>query len=239
MKSNALIGVLGGLGPEATCAFFKKLIKLSHAEKDQDHLEILIYNNPKVPDRTKAIIGEGESPLTAMVNGLRLLDRAGVNIIVIPCVTSHFYLKEMQASVSIPIISVVNEVASYIKIKYGNDKKVGVLATTGSIRGKVFDQAFKQHHLSLITPTVQDQLIVMESIYGADGIKAGNLGDTPKKKLIEIGRQLISRGADILVAGCTEIPLVLSKDDFVVPIVDSLEVLAISTILAAGGLIRE
>jgi len=238
MKTNILVGVLGGLGPEATCEFFKKIIKFSHAETDQEHLDLLIYNNPKVPDRTKAIMGLGESSVPELINGLQLLERSGVEFIVIPCISSHYFLKEMQESISIRIISAVSEIASYIHKTYREAKKVGVLATTGTIKGMVFDKVFENYSVTLITPNEQDQKTVMEIIYGIDGIKAGNLGNTPRKKLVEIGNHLISDGADVIIAGCTEIPLVLKENDLEVPIIDSLEVLAISTILAAGGRIR-
>ena len=141
-------------------------------------------------------------------------------------------------SISIPIISVVSEIASYIHKTYREAKKVGLLATTGTIKGMVFDKVLENYALTLITPNEQDKKTVMEIIYGIDGIKAGNLGNTPRKNLIEIGNHLISDGANVVVAGCTEIPLVLKKNDLEVPIIDSLEVLAISTILAAGGKIR-
>ena len=198
----------------------------------------MIYNNPKVPDRTKAIMGLGESPVPEMINGLQLLERSCVEFIVIPCITSHYFLKEMQENISIPIINVVSEIASYIHKTYREAKKVGCLATTGTIKGMIFDKVFENYALTLITPNEQDQKTVMEIIYGIDGIKAGNLGNTPRKNLIEIGNHLISVGANVVVAGCTEIPLVLKEGDLEVPIIDSLEVLAISTILAAGGKIR-
>jgi aspartate racemase len=100
------IGVLGGMGPEATLDCFGKIIKNTPAQRDQDHLRVIIDSNPKVPDRTPAIIGDAESPVSVIVEGCHALERAGADFIIIPCVSAHFFLSEIQAQCNLPILSI-------------------------------------------------------------------------------------------------------------------------------------
>jgi len=103
--NQKIIGILGGMGPEATLDLFHKIIKLTYAEKDQDHLRIIIDNNPKIPDRTDAISGTGKDPLPKLIVTAQILEKAGADFIIIPCNTAHYFISEIQQSIKIPILT--------------------------------------------------------------------------------------------------------------------------------------
>jgi len=109
-----VIGILGGMGPEATVALYKRILDRTPAKRDQDHLRVIIDSNPKIPDRTAAIVGKGESPLPMMTEGVRNLERVGADFLIIPCNTAHHWLSELRKAVSIPIIDMVGETAAAV-----------------------------------------------------------------------------------------------------------------------------
>jgi len=226
-----VIGILGGMGPEATAALFLKIIRATPALKDSDHFRIIIDNNPKIPNRVQAILGEGESPLEQLQETLYNLKRAGAEIIAIPCNTAHYYYNELQASTNVPIINMISETAAYIHNGFPNIKKTGLLATTGTIKAGIYHQALTK--LEIITPDVSEQEIVMNAIYVGQGIKAGYTQGKPRDDILEVAKVLINRGAEAIIAGCTEVSLVLTQEDSPVPLIDALQVLAEATIREA------
>ncbi len=228
-----LIGIIGGMGPEATALFFNKIIKNTPAKKDQDHFRILIYNNPKIPDRTKAILGKGESPLKELINSANLLKKSGVDFLTIPCISSHYYYEHLQKAIDIQILHIVEETLFSIKSKFNQAKRIGLLATSGTIHGRLFHKAFEKHGLSIIVPNKRNQEVLMDAIYGRNGIKAGVTVGEPKDKILRIADALIKDGAEIIIGGCTEIPLVIGNNDLTVPFIDTLEELAIATVKKA------
>ena len=132
------IGILGGMGPEATVDCFDKIIKNTPAAKDQDHLRVVIDSNPKVPDRTAAIIGGGESPVPVMVAGCRALQRAGADFIIIPCVSAHVFLADVRQQIELPVLSIFDAVAEAVTRDHPAIKVVGLLGTTGTVSGGLF-----------------------------------------------------------------------------------------------------
>ena len=132
------IGILGGMGPEATVDCFAKIIKCTPAKKDQDHLRVLIDSNPKIPDRPAAIIGKGKSPVPAMVQGCHSLQLAGADFIIIPCVAAHFFLEEVRQQARLPILSIFDEVAETIAREHPRMQAVGILAISATINSGRF-----------------------------------------------------------------------------------------------------
>ena len=218
-----IIGILGGMGPEATVALFYKIIKLTPAEKDQEHFRIIIDNNPKIPDRTAAILGKGEDPLPFLQETARNLERAGADFIIIPCNTAHYFLPRIQESVKIPIINMIAETAAEVKQRVPYIKKIGLLATTGVYKTKIYNQFFQKFKIEVIFPDKEDQEKVMKVIYT---VKAGDLSNEPKKDILAVSQNLIDKGAEAIIAGCTEIPLILKDGDILVTIIDPTQVLA-------------
>jgi len=218
-----IIGILGGMGPEATVDLFYKIIKFTPAEKDQDHLRIIIDNNPKIPDRTAAILGKGEDPLSALRETAQNLEKAGADFIIIPCNTAHYFLSSIQESVNIPVLNMIEETAKETKKRIPQIKKVGLLASAGVYEAKIYHQHFKKFNIEVISPEEKGKEKVMKVIYA---VKAGDLSEEVKKNIISIAQKLIDKGAEAIIAGCTEIPLILKEGDVSAPIIDPTQVLA-------------
>jgi aspartate racemase len=231
-----VIGVLGGMGPEATLELFGRILKLTGARTDQEHLRIVIVNNPKVPNRTLAIQGKGPSPMPELRRSVRALERAGADFIVIPCVTAHYFYAPLNRATRLPIVHLVRELASYVRAQYPALRTVGLLATTGTLETGLFQKAFADTTVTVLTASARSQKQrVMHAIFAKKGIKA--VGPTPWSKALIAGAAdtLISRGAQLIIAGCTEIPLVLHDGDLSVPVVDALTVLARVAVERARG----
>ena len=218
-----IIGILGGMGPEATIDLFCKIIKFTPAEKDQDHLRIIIDNNPKIPDRTAAILGKGEDPLPALQETAQNLEKAGADFIVIPCNTAHYFLSSIQESVNIPVLNMIEETAKETKKRIPQIKKVGLLASIGVYKSEIYHQHFKKFNIEVISPEEKDRGKVMKVIYT---VKAGDLSEEVKKNILKITQKLIDKGAEAVIAGCTEIPLILKEGDVSVPLIDPTQILA-------------
>ena len=218
-----IIGILGGMGPEATIDLFYKIIKFTPAEKDQEHLRIIIDNNPKISDRTAAILGKGEDPLPALRETAQNLEKAGADFIIIPCNTAHYFLSSIQESVKIPVLNMIEETVKETRKKIPQIKKVGLLASIGVYKTKIYHQHFKKYNIEVISPEAKDKEKVMKVIYA---VKAGDLSEEVKKNIISVAQKLIDKGAEAIITGCTEIPLILKEGDVSVPIIDPTQVLA-------------
>ncbi len=224
MNKNITIGVLGGMGPEATIAFYQKLTKLTPAKKDQEHVHLIIDSNPQIPDRTAHIVSGAESPLAMMVESAQRLESAGADYIVMTCMTAHYFAPKIQAEIGIKLISAVDVLNQHLLSLKPSVKKVGILATSGSRAAKVFDNNLSTFDLIFPNESEQENL-VMEAIYGQDGIKAGYINHA-QKLLVNAVEALIARGAEVIIGGCTEIPLALNDDLIDAPFIDPMEVLA-------------
>lgn len=220
-----IIGILGGMGPEATCDFFANIIQLTPAEKDQNHLHIIIDNNPKIPDRTAFIMADGEDPLPYMVESGRKLEQAGVDFIVIPCISAHYFLDKLKNKLNTPILSVFDEVSKTIK-SHDNIYRVGLLATDGTIAGGHFQQKLEEFGLKTIVPDNHLQPDVMKAIYFIKGDPEHKKRAQCQSWLKSVVNHLIKRGVSGIIAGCTEIPLALKAEDLDVPLFDPLKILA-------------
>ena len=218
-----IIGILGGMGPEATIDLFYKIIKFSPAEKDQEHLRIIIDNNPKIPDRTAAILGKGEDPLPALQETAQNLEKAGADFIIIPCNTAHYFLSQIQKSVRIPVLNMIEKTAKDIQQRIPQIQKVGLLASIGTYKTEIYHQQFKKLNIEVVYPDEKDKDVVMKAIYA---VKAGDLSEGVKSNILKIAQKLIDEGVKVIIAGCTEIPLILKEGDIPVPLIDPTQVLA-------------
>jgi len=232
--SEKVIGILGGMGPEATVDCFTKILENTPARKDQDHLRLIVDSNPKVPDRTEAILGKGESPVPALVEGVQRLERAGADFAIIPCVSAHFFLEELRRTAKLPILSLLDAVADRIKERHPDFAKIGLLGTTGTIEGGMFHRRLSEDGIESIAPDKDDQGTVMAAIYDVKDAGAARSRPEISADVISVAERLVACGAQGIVAACTEIPLVLSQKDLSVPYFDSLLVLARAAIRRAG-----
>jgi aspartate racemase len=234
MSQIPIIGVLGGMGPLATADFFQKLLQATPAKADQDHFQTLIYSNPHVPDRTAAIRGEGESPLPALIAGAALLVRGGASFIAIPCVTAHAFHEGLQAATPIPVLHIVGEAAAAVRRDRPSVRRLGLLATTGTVQTRLFETQCEPHDLSILAPeaSVQESC-VMPAIYA---VKHGGDLAGPRRLIREAAAHLIGRGAEAVIAGCTEVPLILQDGDLPVPVIDPTAILAQACVRRARSL---
>jgi len=228
------IGILGGMGPEATAYFFKLIIKSTKAEKDQEHIPVVIYSHPEVPPRTDAVLGEGPSPLSYLLEGVRVLKVAGADFIVMPCVTAHYFYNQVLAEVRVPFLNLVDETMLYALRKVPEMKKVGLISSTGTLKSRLFHEAFAREGVETVEPADEEQAQVMEAIFGKEGIKAGFTSGKCREIIHNTALAFIRRGAEAVIAGCTEIPLVLKEGDIDVPLIEPLQILAEVSILKAG-----
>lgn len=220
---DTIIGIIGGMGPEATAQFYLKLIANTPVSRDQDHFRVLIDSNPKIPDRTAAILGIGESPVPAIVETAQNLEKMGVNIGCLPCITSHYFYEAVQARVGFEIIHAIKALHDALQVLYPDVKRVGILATTGTCNTKLYDKYLLNYELVYPDSTTQAQK-VMAAIYGPEGIKAGFHGVKPLGLLRSAANQLVAQGAQVIIAGCTEVPLVLKQEHLDVPLLDPMEI---------------
>lgn len=227
-----VIGILGGMGPEATADLFVRIIRETPAKKDQEHLRVIVDNNPKIPDRTAAILGEGVSPVSEMIKTAKNLEKSGADFIVMPCITSHYYFEELKKSVKVPILNMVELTAQNISKNFPKTKKAGLLGTTGTVKSRLFDKWLNKFGVEMIYPSKTFQGKIMEAIY--DYIKAGKILKG-KEIVVNVANHLIKLGADIIICGCTEISLVLKNGDITKPVIDPMQILAQTAVKVALG----
>jgi aspartate racemase len=229
-----IIGILGGMGPEATARMFTLIIKNTQAEKDQDHIPVLIYSNPKIPPRTDAIIGKGPDPTADLIEGIKLVLKGGADFIIIPCITAHFFLPKITQNIEFSYLSLIEESLRWAKKKIPTIKRTGILASTGTLNSRLFHDSFLSEGIEVIHPNEKEQEKVMHAIFGERGIKAGYTSGYSRDAIIDMAGTLINRGAEAIIAGCTEIPLVLTAKDISVPLIEPMEITAQAGIIKAG-----
>ncbi len=224
------VGVIGGLGPEATLDFFSKILAATPAAIDQDHIHLLIDNNPKVPDRNKAVAGVGPSPAPALAAMARRLEQAGADFLVMPCNAAHAFQSAIEAAVSIPFVSIIEETCREVVQRFPAAQCVGVLASTGCVDAELYQTAFARHGITVVVPVGAERDAFMQLVYR---VKSGEKAHLFTHGMRDIAEALADRGAEVLVAGCTEVPLVLGERDAPCPLVDSTDVLVRATIQRA------
>jgi aspartate racemase len=229
-----VIGILGGMGPEATLDCYSRIISSTPAKTDQEHLRVIIDSNPKVPDRTAAIIAEGESPVPVLVAGCRALQKAGADFIIIPCVSAHFFLDEIQQQIELPILSIFDVVSEAITSEHPLIKTVGLMGTTGTINAGLFQKRLAVDGIQTIVADESHQSNVMAAIYDIKNSQPARSRAQIASDLAAAADGLISKGAQGIIAGCTEIPLALKQEHLSVPYFDSLTLLARAAIVKAG-----
>ncbi len=218
------IGVLGGLGPWATLDFFEKVLRLTPARRDQEHLRLIIDNNPKIPDRGPAILGTpgAEDPLPALLATARTVEAAGADLIVIPCNTAHFFYEPIRRAVGVPVLHIMEEVARATAARYPGLRRVGLLGTRATVATGLYQRAFASKGTEVVAPDAPGQAIIDRLIHG---IKASQVGDLAGQGAL-VGRRLEESGAEAIILGCTELPLVLGPDSLGLPVLDSNLILA-------------
>lgn len=231
------LGVIGGMGPLATDVFYRMVIDNTKAERDQDHIDMMILSHSSMPDRTAAI----KSGMTAdVIDKLRgdavFLEKAGARCIVIPCNTSHSFLPEIESAVSIPVINMISEAAKAAADRCGGPgAKVGVMGTDGTVKMGLYQKALKAEGLDPVIPSEENQKRVMGIIY--DGVKAGRPVDPLDFEKIEA--EFISKGCDCAVLGCTELSSYRVIEGLSEYFVDAMEAAARAAIAECGKELKQ
>lgn len=226
-----VVGVLGGMGPLATIDFLHKLVQATPATADQEHVPVLAVSIPQVPDRTAAFRGEGDSPLPAMVASGRRLVEGGAGLIVVPCNTAHLWFDEIHAALGLPMLHLVDAALEDALTQAGRYARLGLLATDATMASGLYvNRAFHLGHdsghdvcMQWVLPTAHEMLDWV--MPGIEAVKAGEI-ERGQAVLLRAARALARRGADVLVLGCTEIPVVLNATNAPVPVVDATAALA-------------
>lgn len=205
------LGIVGGIGPAATVDFMQKIVRNTPAERDQDHVRLIVDHNPQIPDRTANLVGNGTDPTLALYSACKRLQANGASAVAMPCNTAHAYVERIQGSLRIPIVNMLSETVRYISTHCPGQTKVGLLATSGTVASRVYHEAARGSLLELIIPDAEHQALVMETIYGSRGVKAGFTDGQCKQSLLKALEHLVKRGASVVILGCTELPLVLPE----------------------------
>lgn len=227
-KSSLLVGVLGGMGPEATVDFMSKLISFTPGDDDQDHIRLLVDQNPTVPNRQDALLRGGTSPGPVLADMARGLEAGGCDFLVMPCNTAHAFQDDIKAAVDIPFVSIVDATLDAAK----DAKCVGIMATTGCIRAAIYQPVLESRGMDYVLPSDAE---VDELTQLSFEVKSGNKSDKIRADMRRLAEALVERGADLIVSGCTEFPLVLAADDLAVPLLSSTDELVRKTIAIALG----
>lgn len=232
-----MIGVVGGMGTYASIDLLKKIADNTDAGKDQDHLPVTMISLPsEILDRSEFLFGEVDvNPGIAISRVAQSLSKAGASLLALACNTAHvpeiIGIVEKQLPEGMKIVNMIEEVAKYISGSFAGISKIGVLATNGTYRARVYSHYLEKHDLSVLYPSEKTQFeLVHPSIYDPGyGIKADSnpVSERSVSDLLTASKELIEKGAEIIVLGCTEIPLALSGSEiFGKPAIDANDVLA-------------
>lgn len=225
-----IIGIIGGMGPLATDDLFHKIIVNTDAGKDQDHIRVLIDNNTNIPDRTKAILHGGDSPVEALSESAVKLESMGANLLIMPCNTAHYFYEDVSTCVSVPVLNMISVTGRILSEK--GIKKAGLLATDGTVQSGIYERELQKYGIEVIKPDADGQKNVMDMIYG--GVKAG-LAEYDTAEIRKAIENILDSGAQILILGCTELPLAMEMYKLDYPIIDPTLELAREAIKHAGA----
>lgn len=207
------IGIVGGIGPAATVDFMSKVISETPAANDKDHIKMVVEHNPQIPDRTDHLVAGGPDPTIALYAACKRLEERSPDVICLPCNTAHAFLETIKAHIDTPILDMIEETLKIVKSQYPDCEKFGLLATTGTLRARVYHDPAAQAGLDIIEPDSDYQALVMRAIYGEKGVKAGFLDGQCVADFRSGLKHLIDKGARCVVLGCTELPLLCPHNE--------------------------
>lgn len=229
------LGVLGGMGPQATNTFYQFIIDRTDAFTDQDHVNALILSDSGIPDRTAAILGseqQREAVCQRLLAGARLLEGAGCTCIAVPCNTAHYFLDRVQEQIRIPILHMIRETAKTLAAQ--GKTRPGIVATVGTIQSGLYQKEFAALGIQAVIPSDPAQAQAMSLIY--DDIKSGRDGDP--QKFAAVHRDLLAQGCDCAVLACTEMSVFASQHHLPPFYTDAMAILAERSVQACQKPLR-
>ena len=225
-----ILGIVGGMGPAATCDLMEKIISLTAADRDQDHLHIITDVNTDIPDRTAAILHGGADPAPELIKSGQRLQAAGAEFLIMPCNTAHYFYDALAENVTVPVLHMPRLTAGVLK--EAGVKKAGVLATDGTVQSGVYARALEAEGIEPVYPSPERQAQIMRLIY--DGVKGRRipLTDIPVEEILS---ELRSLGAEKFLLACTELPIAFRELGVSRDCLDPTRVLAFSAVRFAGA----
>ncbi len=228
-----VVGIIGGMGPEATVDLMTRVIRETPAADDIDHIRMVVDNNPKTPSRIKALVeGTGESPAPCMAEMARRLTAWGVDFLAIPCNTAHYYYDQVQSAVDIPVLNMIDRTTARVIDENPKIRIVGLLAADAVLKTGLYMTRFEERGVTLIYPTPSLQAQVMTAIRE---IKTSRYDEKVREMLRSAATELVSRKAEALVVACTELSIIADAIDENVKVYDSAQVLAENIVRMAKG----
>jgi aspartate racemase len=231
------VGVIGGVGPLATAYFLQRVVQLTDAARDQEHVDLVVLNHATIPDRTDFVLGRSAAdPGPVLARDAARLEAFGVRFLVMPCNTAHYFTQQVLDAITVPFVSIVDVTVAAAQERAPGAIAVGLLATAGTVASGVYRDAFAVHGIDVVTPDDADQALVNEVIY--DQVKAGLPADPAT--LRAVAGRLVERGAGVVVLGCTELSVAAVDHDLLAepPFLDSMDELVRATISRAGHRVR-
>lgn len=229
------LGVIGGMGPQATELLYQKIIDMTDAARDQDHIDMIILSHASMPDRTEAIrSGKTDAVLRLLTEDAEMLQAGGAEVIAIPCNTSHYFYERLQKAVHVPIIHMVRETVTRVASRLAPGKRVGLLATDGTVFTGLYAHECEKAGLVCVTPDAPTQALVMKIIY--EQIKAGEKGSLDDFGVIDT--YLKRNGCEAAILACTELSCFKAFHALDRFYTDALDVLCYESIRRCGGKIK-
>ena len=225
------IGILGGMGPLATADLFRKIVTMTKADSDNEHIRIFIDNNAAIPDRTAAILHGGKDPTEEMVSALRNLEKCGADCIIVPCNTAHYFIPRLQEMTDTPILNMLEISARESAARFPG-KKGAILATTGTLSTGLYNKALAAAGVEAVVPDEAQQKTLMYLIY--DVVKASRPLSESAELWAKLLDELRDRGADFFILGCTELPILADNLEAPGPFIDPTAELAAEAIRFCG-----
>lgn len=217
------------MGPAATIDFYTKLVAETPAGRDQEHLPVVIWADPGVPDRSENLLGVGEDPTPWLQRGIDALVHAGCDLLAVPCNTAHAFVPPLARAAGLQLVSIVEVAVDHIA--RAGVTTAGLLATTGTVRSRLYADALARRGVATIEPDEHGQTRVMEAIAA---VKAGRAGPAHAQSLVEVSQALATRGAQRVIAACTELVLALGETPAGPPVVDPARLLAQRLVALVG-----
>ena len=227
-NNHKTIGILGGMGPEASANLYSKMIKYSqhkyNAVQDSDYPPIIIYSLP-LSGFDETGIANKKLVKKQLVDGVKRLESAGCELIIIGCNTVHIFYNEMQKAVKIPILNIVEETKKKV-LEFGY-KKVGLFASESTTKSKLYQERFAKSKIRVISPDNKQQKIINRVI---EHVMGGNQKTDDVIALKDIARDYLRKGAEAIVMGCTEIPLAINQSNTDIKLFDTIEIIVQSAV---------
>lgn len=222
---SKIVGIIGGMGPLSTVELMRKVIEKTPVEKEQDHIRMLVDNRPEIPDRTDYLLGKGPSPVPMLQESAQLLEKGGAEILSISCNSAHAFIDQIREAINIPVLDMIDLVRIKLEQHSSAGAPIELLATTGTIHSRIYHKYLKDFTVIIPEPDIQEDL-VMDAIYGEGGFKIAGASEKSRSKLLKAIEAMKQSHPEAIIAGCTEVELILKSAHTKLPVFYPLDILA-------------